>query len=167
MKSSKWSLASGQLLEAVEDVLAAVRRVDPLQGEGGEAADRHRADRPERADPDPRRPQQLRIARRGQLADAAVGEHQLDPLDPRGDVGGPRPGPVGAGRDRPGDRLRVDVAKVLQRQPERRQLLVQLGEHGAAADPDQAARRGRRRGRRAARRGRSIVASVIAVSVKE
>ena len=51
----------GELLEAVEHLLARARRVDPLQDEGGDAAEGDGADRAQRADPDPRRPQQLRL----------------------------------------------------------------------------------------------------------
>ena len=73
-----------------------------------------------------------------QLAHAAVGEDQLDRLDLGGDVAQPRAGAVGAGRDRAGDRLAVDVAEVLHRQPEPVQLLVEVGEDRPAPDPDQA-----------------------------
>ena len=68
----------------------------------------------------------------------AVGGDQLHRLDLGGDVAQLRAGAVGAGRDRPGDRLAVDVAEVLHRQPEPVQLLVEVGEHRARPDPDQA-----------------------------
>ena len=61
---------------------------------------------------------------------------------------------------------RVDVAEVLHRQPEPGQLLVQVGEHGAAADPDQA--RAAVGVEHAAQRVEPIIVpSVIAASVKE
>ena len=135
MKSSKWSWASARSWKVSSTSSRGPRPVDPVQGEGGDAAQRHGRDRAQRADPDPRRAQQLRVGGGAQLADAAVGEDQLQPLDLGGDVAQPRAGAVGAGRDRPGDRLAVDVAEVLHRQPEPVQLLVEVGEHGAGRRP--------------------------------
>ena len=88
-------------------------------------------------------------------------------LDLGRDVAQPGAGAVGPGRDRAGDRLAVDVAEVLHRQPEPGQLLVEVGEDGAAADLDQA-RAGVGVEHPAAAPSRSIIVpSVIAASVKE
>jgi hypothetical protein len=112
--------------------------VDAVEHEGRHAAQRHRRDRAEGADPDPRRPQQVGVIGGVEPAHAAVGEDQLQALDLGGDVAQFGAGAVGAGRDRAGDRLAIDVAEVLHRQPEPGQLLVEVGEDGAGADLDQA-----------------------------
>ena len=138
MNSSKWSFASARSLEGVENLLARAGGVDAVQGEGRHAAQGHRRDRAEGANPDPGRAQQLGLAFRAQLAHRAVGENQLHRLYLRGDVAQLGPGAVGAGRDRAGDRLAIDVAEVLHRQTEPVQLLVELGKHRAAPDLDQA-----------------------------
>ncbi len=127
----------GALVEAVEHLLARLRRVDPLEDEGGDAAQRHRRDRAEGADADAGGAQQVGLGA-VELAHAAIGADQLHRLDLGGDVAQLRAGAVGAGGDRPGDRLAVDVAEVLHRQAEPVQLLVEVGEHGARADLDQA-----------------------------
>ena len=157
----------GALLEGVEDLLARPRRVDPVEGEGGDAAQGHRRDRAERADPDPRRAQQLRVGGGAELAHAAVGEDQLEPPRPgRRCCAASGAGAVGAGRDRAGDRLAVDVAEVLHRQAEPVQLLVEVGEDGPRADLDQAGG-GIGVDDAAQRLDPTIVPSVIAASVKE
>ncbi len=156
MKSSKWSLAAASSSKRSSTSSrgrgASTRRED----EGGDAAQGDRGDRAQRPEPDPRRPQQLRLARGGQLADAAVAEHQLDP---------PRPGPrcCAAARRCRGCRSRSRRRSSARRcrrgspSPARsaRQLLVQLAEHGAAADLDQARSPGPPRAPRAAPRAGS------------
>ena len=128
----------GALLEGVEHLLARPRGVDPIEDEGGHAAQGHGRERSQGPDADPGRPQQIRIAVGAELTHAAVAEDQLDALDLGGDVAQLGAGAVGAGRDRAGDRLAVDVAEVLHRQPEPGQFLVEVGEHGPGADLDQA-----------------------------
>ena len=128
----------GALLEALEDLLARSRAIDPVQGEGRDAAQGHRADRSQGADAHARRPQQLGIALRGQLANRAVGEDQLHRHHLRGDVAQLGAGAVGAGRDRAGNGLAIDVAEVLHRQAELVQPLVEVGEHRARPHLDQA-----------------------------
>jgi hypothetical protein len=126
----------GPLGEGVEDLFARQRLRDDLQDEGRDAAERHRADRAKRADPDPRRAQLVGVGL-AEFADLAVAGDQLDRDDLRGQVAELRAGAVSAGRDRPGHRLDSDVAEVLQRQPESVELVVEIGEHRPGADLDQ------------------------------
>ena len=79
-------------------------------------------------------------SRRSSSTHAPVGEHQLDRLDLGRQVPEPRPGAVRRGRDRPGERLAVDVALVLHREAVRRQRLGELADHDPGLDPDEAGR---------------------------
>ena len=72
--------------------------------------------------------------------------HQRRADDLGRDAAEPGAGAVGAGRDRAGDRLTVDVAEVLHREPVRRQQRGQLVQ--ARAGEERHARRARRRPRR-------------------
>ena len=128
------------LVERGEHVLQRLRPVDPAEPERRDAAQRHRDHHAERAEPDPRRAQQVAVGR-GQLAHAAVAEHQLDALDLRRQVPQPRAGAVRAGRDRAGDRLRVDVAEVRQRQPAQVQLAAQPVQRDPGLDAHEPGRR--------------------------
>ena len=123
--------------EGAQHLFPRHRPGDHLQGEGGNAAEGDGADRAQRPDPDPRRPQQVGLGV-VELADLAVGRDQLDRDDLGREVAELRPGAVGPGRDRAGDGLAVDVAEVLHRQAEAIELLVDFGEGRAGADPDQA-----------------------------
>ncbi len=127
----------GALVEVVEHLLAWLWGIDAKQGEGGDAAQGDRRDRAEGADTHTSGAQEIGLGA-VQLAHVAIGANQLHRLDLSGDVAQLRPGAVGAGGDRAGDRLAVDVAKVLHRQAEPVQLLVEIGEHGARPDFDQA-----------------------------
>jgi hypothetical protein len=89
------------------------------QPEGGDAADRHRRDHAERAERDARRPQRVALVER---ALAAVGEHELHARQLAAEVREARTRAVRAGRERPGERLRVDVAEVGHRESARVQL---------------------------------------------
>ncbi len=122
----------GALLKSVENLLAGLGRVEAIEREGGNAAQGHRRDRAQRPDPDPRCAQQIAVL--AELADAAVGEDQLDRRDLGGDVAQAGAGSVGPGRDRAGDRLPVDVAEVLHRQPEAVEGIVEIGEDRSAAE---------------------------------
>ena len=124
-------------------------------------------DRAQRADAHPRRAQQLGIALGGQLANRAVGEDQLHRHHLGGDVAQLGAGAVGAGRDRAGDGLAIDVAEVLHRQAE---LGAARSLRSASTVP--APTLTRREERSASSTPLSapasiIVPSVIAVSVKE
>ncbi len=130
----------GTLLEALEHFLARGGLVDPVQGEGGDATKGHRADRPQGADAHPGRAQQLGVVLRGQLANRAIGEDQLHRHNLGGDVAQLGAGAVGAGRDRAGDCLAIDVAEVLHREAKLVQPLVEVGKHRARAHLDQARR---------------------------
>ncbi len=109
-------MACDELLEALQRLLQRRGRVEPAQAEGGHAAQRHLGDHPERAEPHARGAQQLGLVLLGAVQRGAVGEHERQRGDLRGDVAQPRAGAVRGGGDRPGDALHVDVAEVLQRQ---------------------------------------------------
>ncbi len=136
----------GELVEAGDHLGQRPRRVDPVQGEGRDGAQRHRVDRAQRPDPDPGGEQLVPRAGAVQLPQLAVGGDQLDRLDLGGDVAQLRAGAMRAGRDRSGERLAVDVAEVLQRPPELVQALVEIGEPDPRLDLDQAGLGARRRG---------------------
>ena len=127
-------------VEAGEDVRQRSRPIGPVDPEVGHRPQGHRVDRPERADPDPRRPPALRIGALAELAQRPVGADELHRDDLRGEVAEALSGPVGGGRDRAGERLPIDVAEALQRQPALVEPPVQLPEPDPRLDLDQAAR---------------------------
>ncbi len=127
-----------ELVEAGERLVERPRTVGAVEREGGDGSDRDRVDQPERAEPDPRRGEGGRIGGRRDLERAAVGEHQVDGLDLRGNAAKARPGAVGPGRDRAGERLPIDVAEILERQAERVEAAVERREDDACLDLDQA-----------------------------
>ena len=138
MKSSKWSLASARSWKESST---------SSRGSGVSTRCRVKAGTQRRvtAEIAPSAPIPTRAARSSSGSPAALSSRtrpsartSSSALDLGGDVAQPRPGAVGAGRDRAGDRLAVDVAEVLHRQPEPAQLLVEVGEHRARPDLDQA-----------------------------
>ena len=130
----------GERVEIGQYLVQRHRDIGPVQVEGRNRLQGHRADHAERADRNPRRAQQVGLVVPGQVMELAVRGDQVD----RGHLGRQvrlgRAGAVGSGRDRPGDRLPVDVAEIGHRQPEAVELPVQSGQHGAAGDLDQTAR---------------------------
>jgi hypothetical protein len=115
------------LVEALEDLGQRQRRIDAAQGEGGHRLQRDLHDDPERADRDPRREQLLTAV---DVDDRPAGGDQAQRADLRGDVAQRRAGAVRRRRDRPGDRLLVDVAQVGHGQP----VLGQRVAEGVQAD---------------------------------
>ena len=124
-------VAQRKLLEALEHVPQRRGRVDPMQREGGHAAQRHLRDHAQRAQPDACGAPQLLVALARALEHRPIGEHQRQLVDLRGEVAQPRAGAMRGRRDRTGDALDVDVADVLERQP----VLVEVAAELADGDP--------------------------------
>ena len=129
-----------ELVEVGEHVAERLRAVDAVEREGWDRADRHRVDQPERPEPEARAVERRPVGVGGDLERAAVGENEVDGLDLCGNTAEPRPGAVGTGRDRAGQRLVVDVAEVLEGEPEMVELAVELAEHDPGLDFDEPAR---------------------------
>ena len=106
----------GELVVAVEHVveggggLARVQREQRLRLQG------HGVDHAERTEADPHEVEQLGVLALGAGQGGAVGEHQPQADHLGGEPAEPVPGAVRAGGDRAGDRLRLDVAEVGQRE---------------------------------------------------
>ena len=120
-----------QLVETRQHVVDRARLVEPVDREGGHAAQRDGGDRSQGAERDPRRPQ---LVPAGQLARLAAAVDQPDAHHARGQVSEAPAGPVGGGRERTRERLLVDVALVLHREPAQPQLLAQLAQGDAGLD---------------------------------
>jgi hypothetical protein len=101
------------LVETGQHLFERPRLVDAADGEGGHAAQGHRADHAQCAQPDPRCKQIVALPHVHDLAGRRDHPH-ADHL--RRDVPKAPAGPVGGCRDRPRDRLPVHVALVLERQ---------------------------------------------------
>jgi hypothetical protein len=126
-----------ELIEPGEHLVDVHRRLVSGQGEGRHALQRHRRDDAEGADRHPGGVEQIRALLGGAGDDRPVGQHQLEPGDLGGDPAEARPGAVRPGRDRTGNRLRVDVAEVRHGQAERVERPVELPDGGAGARRDQ------------------------------
>ena len=94
---------------------------------------------PERPQADASRPPRVRIVAGVDRQRRSVGEHQLDRDDLRRQVAQPRAGAVRAGGGRARDRLHVDVAEVLEREPVAVELRVEAVQRDAGLDLDAAA----------------------------
>ena len=108
-------VALRELVEAVKRVRQRPWRVEAAHDEGGHGAKGHRVDHAERPEPHSRGEVDVAIALGRDLEHAPVREHELQRLDLGGEVAELAPGAVGGGRDRPGERLAVDVPEVLHR----------------------------------------------------
>ncbi len=139
-KNSKWSFVSPSCVELRERLVERRRAIDAAQRERRHAAQRHGGDHAERPDADPRGEKGIAVALLRARKRLAVGEHELDRLDLRRDVAQRGAGAVRCRRDRAGDRLHVDVAEVLQREPVRRERGIQGMDRDATLDAHQPAR---------------------------
>lgn len=101
------------------------RLLQMVEDERRYAPERHLRDHAERAEPHARAVQHLGLLGRRALEHVSVGRHELQSLDERGERTEGRAGAVRAGGEGAGDGLAVDVAEVLEREPARRELLVQ------------------------------------------
>ena len=110
-------VAERQLLEARERVRERCGSVDAAQREGGHAAQRHLGDHAERAEAHAGGAEDVGVELFGATQRRAVCEHERQLGHLCGDVAQTRAGAVRGRGDRPGDALRVDIAKVLQREP--------------------------------------------------
>ena len=125
----------GELAEAAQHLVERLRAVDAVERERGHGPQRHRVDQPERAEADPRGFKLLAGVESEQLA---VGTDELDRLDLGREARATEPRAMGAGRDRAGKGLAVDVAEVLEREPERIEPPVEFAEDDPGLDLDPA-----------------------------
>ena len=134
-------VAQRQLLEALQRLRQRRRRIQAAQRERRYAAQRHLDDRPQRAQPHPRRAEHLGVALGRAHERRAVREHQRQLGHLRGDVAKARARSVCRRRDRSGDRLHVDVAEVLHRQPVCIEPPAQLADRDSRLHTHEPARR--------------------------
>ena len=131
-------VALRELVEAVERVRQRPRRVEAPHDEGGHGANGRRVDHAKRPEPYSRGEVDVAIALGRDLEHAPVREHELQRLDLGGEVAELAPGAVGGGRDRPGERLAVDVPEVLHRQAALPKRGAQVTQRDSGLDLDQA-----------------------------
>ena len=127
-------VAERQLLEARQRVLERSRLIGAAQRECGHAAQRHLRDHAERPERDASGAKCVGVEQLGAAQRAAIGEDQRKLGQLGRDVAQARPGAVRGGGNRAGDRLRVDIAEVLQRQSVAGQQAVQLTDRDAGLD---------------------------------
>jgi hypothetical protein len=121
-------VGEGALLEGRQHLPERRRRIDAAQREGRYAPQRDLGDRTERAEADARGAEYLGLVMLRADQRRAVRQHQRQLGDLRGDVAQPCAGAVRGRRDRPGDRLDVDVAEVLHREPPGVELRAELAD---------------------------------------
>ena len=126
------------LVEAIEHAVQRQRLVVAVQRVQRQALDRHLRRDPQRAERHARRAQRLWVGRLGHVDDVARRGHQAHADDPRGEVAEAPAGPVRRRRQRAGERLRVDVTLVLQRQPVARVLQPEVVQRDARLHGHQA-----------------------------
>jgi hypothetical protein len=126
-----------QLVDPRERLVERQRALLGPQQVGRLALDRHRGEHPEGTQAEPGRLEDLRLVVGGRGDHGTVGGDQLDRAHLRRQAAEPAAGAVGAGRDGPGDGLRVDVAEVGHRQAERVELGVQPAQGGAGVHRDE------------------------------
>lgn len=90
----------------------------------------------EYADAEPSEIEHLRRGLGGQLVLGPVGGEEGEAGDHPGEPGVAEAGAVGAGRDRPGERLRVDVALIGERETVGGEEAGNVAQPGAGAQPD-------------------------------
>jgi hypothetical protein len=129
-----------ELVEPAQHLVERLGAVDPVDRERPDRAQGDGVDHAERAEADACRPQVAKVATGGELDRVTVGAHELHRLDLRGEVSKPGSGAVGRGRDRAGEALAVDVAEVLERQPELVEAAVERTQDDPALNLDQARR---------------------------
>jgi hypothetical protein len=131
-------VALGQLVDARQSRLERLRRVQPVHDERRDGAKRHRVHDTQCAQAHAGGSKRVAIGARGRLDDAPIIQYQLDGLDLGRDVAEPGTRAMGRGRDRPGERLLVDVAQVLHREPQVPERRAQLAQRDPGLDPHQA-----------------------------
>ena len=134
-------VAGRQPLEVGQDLVQRHRQVGPMEVEGGHRLEGDSGDHAERADRDTGRAQKVQaVTAAVDLEQLPVGGDQVQRHDLGRQVRHLRAGAVGAGRDRPGDRLLIDVTEVGHGQAEPVEFAVEVGQNRATPDLDQASR---------------------------
>jgi hypothetical protein len=133
-------VARDELVEAGEHVVQGHRGLHRVQPERRYGLQRHARDHTQCAQPDARGIEDLGALGRRARHERPVGQHDLDPPHLCGEPLVGHTGAVGAGRDRPGDGLRVDVTEVRQGEPALPQQQVEPAQRHPGGGGDQSRR---------------------------
>src|SRR5438132_3751855 len=114
------------LLEVLEHLLERCRRVHAAERERGHALKRRLHDHAQRTEAHTSRAEDLWLALGRAFEQRAVAEHERDRAQLRGDVLKARARAVRRRRDRAPERLHVDVAEILEREPVLEQPATEL-----------------------------------------
>jgi hypothetical protein len=126
-----------ELVEALDHLVQGHLALDPQQPERGHGPQRHLRDDAERAEAHTRGPPRVGVALHIDRHRRAVGPHQLERVDLRGEVSQQAAGAVGSRRRRAGDRLLVDITQVLECEAAGVKHGVQLADRDSGLDRDE------------------------------